>query len=220
MFNFTIDSELTCKASGNGSFIAKKGAMIAYTGDFKFEKLILGPDNGKGLMGALLGHAVRSLTGENIPLMNVTGSGDIYLARNAYHVSVLTLESGDSLSVESENLLAFSGELKYTVRFLGIGVLSQKGLATTLLTNESNSPQQVAIITDGNCIMLQTPCTVDPDALVCWTGSDPAIITDTSWKTFIGQSSGESYQFRFHSNGDMVVIQPSERLSGLKVSID
>lgn len=220
MFNFSIESELTCKVSGNGSLVAKKGSMIAYKGDFKFEKLILGPDNGGGLMGALFGHAMRSLTGENIPLMKVTGSGDLYLAQDALHVSILTLETGDSLSVESENLLAFSSELKYEVRFIGMGVLSQKGLATTLLTNNSSTPQQVAVITDGNCIMLETPCTVDPDAVVCWTGGDPGIVTDVSWKTWVGQSSGESYQFKFHTHGELVVIQPSERLSGLKIGID
>ncbi|MFQ9287838.1 MAG: hypothetical protein ACLR3X_06655 [Intestinibacter bartlettii] len=41
-----------------------------------------------------------------------------------------------------------------------------------------------------------------------------------SWKTFIGQTSGESYHLQFNEPGQLVIIQPSERLSGLNVSID
>ena len=226
MFKFNVEEELACKVEGNGKFIAKKGAMVAFKGNFKFDKMLLGPDNGGGVMGSLLGMAKRQLTGENIQLMTVEGSGIIYLAKNAYHVSVFELEPGDCLSVESENLLAFPMDLKYDVRFLGSGVLSQKGLATTVLTNHSNQVQQVAVMTDGNPLMLEAPCVVDPDALVAWTsspngGGDPRVaVNNFSWKTVIGQSSGESYQFQFDQSNQMVLVQPSERLSGLKVSID
>ena len=226
MFEFNVEEELSCKIEGSGKFCAKKGAMIAFKGDFKFDKMLLGPDNGGGVVGSLLGLAKRKLTGENIQLMTVEGSGIIYLAQNAYHVSVFELEPGDCLSVESENLLAFPMDLKYEVRFLGSGVLSQKGLATTLLSNMSDLPQQVAVITDGNPLMLSAPCVVDPDALVAWTsgpngGGDPSVTTNNfSWKIVIGQTSGESYQFQFHQPDQMVLVQPSERLSGLKISVD
>lgn len=226
VFKFNIEDELFCKVEGNGRFYAKKGAMVAFKGNFKFDKMLLGPDNGGGVMGSLLGLAKRKLTGENIELMTVEGSGSIYLARNAYHVSVFELEPGDCLSVESENLLAFPTDLQYDVRFIGSGVLSQKGLATTVLHNHSNLPQQVAVITDGNPLMLEAPCVVDPDAVVAWTsgpngGGDPSVaLNNFSWKTAIGQTSGESYQFQFNQPGQMVLVQPSERLSGLKISID
>jgi len=226
LFKFTIEEELCCKVEGNGKFYAKKGAMVAFKGDFRFDKMLLGPNNGGGTMNALLGLAKRKLTGENVELMTVEGSGIIYLARNAYHVSVFELEPGDCLSVESENLLAFPTDLKYDVRFLGSGILSQKGLATTVLTNISNQAQQVAVMTDGNPLMLEAPCVVDPDAVVAWTsgpdgGGDPRVATNNfSWKTVIGQTSGESYQFQFNQPNQMVLVQPSERLSGLKISID
>ncbi|MCO1602543.1 AIM24 family protein [Desulfosporosinus nitroreducens] len=226
MFKFYVEEELSCKIEGTGKFIAKKGAMVAFKGNFKFDKMLLGPDNGGGVMGSLLGLAKRKLTGENIELMTVEGSGIIYLAKNAYHVSVFELEPGDCLSVESENLLAFPTDLKYDIRFIGSGVLSQKGLATTVLSNFSNLPQQVAVITDGNPLMLEAPCVVDPDAVVAWTsgpngGGDPSVsMNNFSWKTAIGQTSGESYQFQFNQTNQMVLVQPSERLSGLKVSID
>lgn len=226
MFTFNIEDELFCKVEGTGKFYAKKGAMVAYKGNFKFDKMLLGPNNGGGVMGSLLGMAKRKLTGENIQLMTVEGSGIIYFATNAYHISVFSLEPGDCLSVESENLLAFPIDLKYDVRFVGSGVLSQKGLATTVLSNLSNQIQQVAVMSDGNPLMLEAPCVVDPDALVAWTsdphgGGDPSVTTNNfSWKTAIGQTSGESYQFQFNQPNQMVLVQPSERLSGLKISVD
>lgn len=220
MFHFKVEKELTCIAEGSGKFIAKKGAMIAYKGNFKFDKLIFGPDNGGGIGQTLFGFVKRTLGGEQIPLMTVEGSGSIYLAQDAYHIEIFELDPGESLSVEGENLLAFPQELHYDIRFVGVGVLSQRGLLTTVLTNKTNTVQQVAVITDGNPIFIEGPCVVDPDALVAWTGPDPSIKTDISWKTFIGQTSGESYQFEFHQPGQVVLVQPSERLSSLNISID
>lgn len=216
MFTFDVTNELMCIVRGSGKFYAKKGAMVAYKGNFNFEKLILGPSNGKGLAGALFGHVQRSLTGEQMPIMVVEGQGEIYLAQNAYHVDVITIDSGDSIYVESENLLAFSSELDYSVKMIGSGVLSQRGLFTTNLKNNTSREQQIAIITDGNPLILEGPCCVDPDALVAWTGREPhARVAQLSWKTFIGQTSGESYHMEFVEPGQIVIIQPSERLSGL-----
>lgn len=221
MFNFEVYNELSCKVTGSGKFYAKQGAMVAFQGKFDFEKMILGPDNGNGFAGALMGYASRKLTGEQTNLMTVTGEGSIYLAQNAYHIDLINLEPGESVSVESENLLAFDANLKYTVEMIGSGVISQKGLFTTKLENRTGQVHQVAIITDGNPIILQGPCCVDPDAIVAWTGREPyPRIAKLSWKTFIGQTSGESYHLEFVEPGQVVIIQPSERLSGLRVSID
>ena len=159
--------------------------------------------------------------GEQVELMTINGSGTIYLAQNAYHIELIDLEPGESVSVESENLLAFDSGLKYTIEMIGSGVISQKGLFTTKLKNNSNQIQQVAIITDGNPIILQGPCCVDPDAIVAWTGREPyPRMAKLSWKTFIGQTSGESYHLEFVEPGQVVIIQPSERLSGLNIAID
>ena len=49
------------------------------------------------------------------------------------------------------------------------------------------------------------------------------VTADVSWKTFIGQTSGESYQFEWHGGDNVnvtVIIQPSERQSGIRVSMD
>ena len=221
MFTFEEFNELYCKATGNGTIYAKRGSMVAYEGNFDFEKLILGPSNNKGLLGSLMGHAQRALTGEELELMVAKGSGTLYLAENAYHVQNFHLEPGMTIYVESENLLAFSDNIHYSVKMIGSGVLSQKGLFTTKLTNKTNETQHVALILDGNPAILQGPCCVDPDAIVAWIGREPNIkMAKLSWKTFIGQTSGESYHLEFIEPGQFVIIQPSERLSGLKISID
>jgi uncharacterized protein (AIM24 family) len=41
-------------------------------------------------------------------------------------------------------------------------------------------------------------------------------VTDVTWRTAIGQSSGESFQLRFQGQGT-VYIQPAERDAGIDV---
>ena len=83
----------------------------------------------------------------------MNGPSETYYAESAQHVLVYKLEPGETISVESENLLAFTQDCKYSVRFIGVGVLSQKGLATATLTGNGNDAY-VAVITDGNPIAL------------------------------------------------------------------
>ncbi len=235
MLTLETVNELTLKVtcSGSGVLIAKAGSFIA--GDspggknYKFEKLLLGPQN--NFAQAAFGSLVRRITGENIPLMKVMMNGDsvTYYANNSQHVVIYKLSPGEVISVESENLLAFTQECQYEVRFIGCGVLSQKGLATTLLTG--NGPESyVAVLSDGNPIVLsniQSRSTIcaDPDAVICWMSQsgycDPQIKADLNWKTFIGQASGESYAFEWSAGQPVsVIIQPTERSGGIRVGID
>ncbi len=115
--------------------------------------------------------------------------------------------------------MAFTTDCEYKVRFIGSGVASQKGLFTSALTGKSDNAQ-VVITSNGNPIVLETPCVVDPDAVICWTGPDPGFRADVNWKTFIGQSSGESYFMEFNNPGEVVIVQPSERYGGIDVGID
>ena len=172
MFNFRNHQELTCIAEGDGHFFAKLGAMVAYKGSFTSEKVLLDTNNTQSIFKSVMNLAARKLTGENVPIMKVNGKGSYYMANRAQHISIITLQPGQSIGVEGENLLAFTEGCKYGVRFMGSGVISQKGMFTSNLTAIGNNPQ-VVITTNGNPIILETPCTVDPDAVVCWTGPDP-----------------------------------------------
>lgn len=190
--------------------------------------MLLGPQGSIGQ--AALGSLIRRVTGENLPLMKVNLNGDsvTYYADYSQHVLVYELQYGEQISVESENILAFTQSCKYDVRFIGCGILSQKGLATSVLTgNGSNA--YVAILTNGNPIVLsnvqsRNTISVDPDAVICWMGQgncDPQVKADISWKNFIGQASGESYAFEWSGNQPVsVVVQPSERRGGISVRMD
>ena len=235
MLSFETVNELTLKVTctGNDVLFTKAGAFIA--GDsaggknYKFEKLLLGPQN--NLAQAALGSLMRRVTGENIPLMKVMFSGDsvTYYASYSQHVVVYKLAVGEVISVESENILAFTQDCKYDVRFIGCGVLSQKGLATSTLTGAGPNAY-VAVLCDGNPIVLsnigsRNTISVDPDAVICWMGQsgycDPDIKMDLSWKNLIGQASGESYAFEWSGSQPVsVIIQPTERRGGVRVGID
>lgn len=222
-------NELTLKihAQAGEQIFTKAGAFIggeSFGGkNYKFEKVLLGPQGNP--VAGFIGQMARRFTGENLPLMKVTCHGECvtYYANNQQHVTVIPLAQGETLSVESENLLAFNDSCRYSVRFLAQGVISQKGLATSTLTGAGPNAM-VAVLSDGNPVVLSnqnsgSSLTADPDAIVCWTGSDPQFKLDVSWKNLIGQASGESYMFEWDRPAT-IVIQPCERTSGVDVSVD
>jgi len=219
-YQFSIHQELFLKADGHGKFFAKKGSMVADQGQFKYSKRLLGTNKGN-IVGQVVNHVARKVTGENLEIMEVSGQGTVYLADQEAHITIITLEPNgpwSSVSVESEDLLAFTEDCKYGVTPVGVGVISQRGLFTSKLSYNGGNAQ-VAIKTKGNPLVLQGPCRVDPDAVVAWTGKAPKVKMDVNWKTIIGQTSGESYMFEFEP-GQIVVVQPYERESGLKVGMD
>ena len=233
MLSFETLNELTLKVTctGRDVLFTKAGSFIAGdspTKNYKFEKLLLGPEGGFGR--ALMGSLMRRVSGENLPLMKVMMDGDsvTYYANAGQHVVSYRLEDGETISVESENILAFTQDCDYNVRFLGSGIFSQKGLATSTLTGKGKNAY-VAVLSDGNPLVLsnietRNTISVDPDAVSCWIGRgdcDPGIKTDVNWKNRIGQASGESYSFEWHG-GQLVpvIVQPSERSGRIRVGID
>ena len=235
MLTFETINELTLKVTctGNDVLFTKAGSFIAGESpngkNYKFEKLLLGPQN--SIAQAAFGSLMRRVTKENLPLMKVTMHGDsvTYYADYEQHVVIYKLAVGETVSVESENILAFTQDCKYSVRFIGCGVISQKGLATSTLTGTGNNAY-VAVLSNGNPIVLsniqnQSTISVDPDAVICWMGQnghcDPQIRTDLSWKNFIGQASGESYAFEWSGGQPVsVIVQPSERRGGIQIGIE
>lgn len=235
MVTFDVLNELTLRVTCTGAdtIFVKKGAFICGENqgskNYTFEKVILGPQDNIGR--ALLGQLARRFTGENIPLMRAKLNGDstTYYASYGQHVIVYKMEIGETISVESENILAFTADCDYSVRFIGVGVLSQKGLATSTLTAKGSNAY-VAVLSDGNPIVMSTQkspnstISVDPDAVICWVGHghcDPDVKLDVSWRNLIGQHSGESYQFEWGPGMPVtIMIQPSERRGGISVSMD
>lgn len=184
---------------------ALAGSMVAYTGAVEFKGAGMG--GGDGLRAALK----RRAGGESLSLMECRGSGRVHLAVDARHVMVVDL-AGDTLSVESDALLAVTSGLRLDVAFSGLrGLSSGQGLATTTVTGSG----QVAVLSDGPMIALEVepgaPLVVDPDAFVASSGRvSTTLVSGVSWKSVVGEGSGEPFSLRFDGNG-LVLLQPAER---------
>ena len=184
--------------------LARAGAMVAYDGQVKFDKAILG---GEGVFGALK----RRATGEGVPLMTSSGTGAVYFAQDAAQILILPLHN-EKLWVEGRSLLALDSGMKTNTVFAGLrGATTGQGLFTTTVEGTGN----VAILSHGTPLELEVgpsfPLYVDPDAFLGYSGQlTQEFIFDVNWKTFMGEGSGESFQLKFSGQGT-VYIQPNER---------
>jgi uncharacterized protein (AIM24 family) len=186
----------------NGEAMARTGSMVAYQGQVQFQAL------GSGGLGRFL---KQKLTGEGVPLMKLTGRGDVFLAENAADVHLIDLEPGDALSINGSNVLAFDSTLNYDVKMVqGAGMLSSAGLFNCVFTGHG----RIAITTKGSPVVLavDAPTYVDPQAAICWsanlqTGYHRA--EQLGIGTLLGRRTGESFTMSFAGQG-FVVVQPSE----------
>lgn len=185
---------------------AATGSMVAYTGEVQFKNAGMG--GGDGLMAGLK----RRATGESVALMTCSGHGTVWFAKDAMEVLIVEL-TGDTLKVESEQLLALSDKLRTDVAFAGMrGASSGQGLFTTTVTGHGH----VALLSAGGPpialeVSPQFPLVVDPDAFVASQGNlNQTFVTDVSWRNLVGESSGEAFSLRFDGSG-VVYIQPEER---------
>ncbi len=185
---------------------AVTGAMVAFDGQVSFKNAGLG--GGDGLKAALK----RKVTGESLSLMECSGSGVVYFAVDAQHIEIVEL-ANETLQVESSQLLAVAGKLHTDVTFTGLrGASSGQGLFTTTVSGFGT----VALLSAGGPpialeVSPQYPLVVDPDAYVASRGQlNQSFVTDVSWKSVLGEGSGEPFSLRFDGSG-IVYIQPAER---------
>ena len=205
MAQFTAAKRMLHADLAGDSVRAAQGAMVAYTGDVDFKHA------GMGAGGGLRAAVKQRLAGESLTLMDCTGTGRVYLAVDTQDVTVVQL-ADDTLTVESEHVLAVTAGLRLDVRFAGLrGMTSGQGLATTAISGTG----QCAILSDGPLIALGVepgmPLVVDPDAYVAGTGSlQMSLVSGVGWRSLVGEGGGEPFSLRFEGRGT-VYIQPAER---------
>lgn len=179
-------------------FMAKQGSMVAYQGNVNFAY------QGGGAAKFLK----KALTGEGLSLMRVEGQGDVFLADEAHEVHILHL-TDSGLSVNGNNVLAFSASLDWNVERVRGGSMAAGGLFNTTLRGTG----WVAITTDGDPVVLnaaEAPTFADAQALVAWSVSLQTSIRSTMTAgALIGRGSGEAFQVAFNGPG-FVIVQPSE----------
>lgn len=187
----------------NQTIMLKKGAMVAYDGDVKFER--------EGMFSKGLGNLLKkAVSGEGTSMMKATGTGRIYVADCAKKIRVLYLEN-EAINVNGNDVLAHEETIHSDVKLMkSIAGMMGGGLFQVTLKGTGH----VAITTHGDPITLIVkpgkPVYTDPNATVAWSGNlTPNIKTDMSFKTFLGRGSGESFQMKFEGEG-WVIVQPYE----------
>lgn len=193
----------------NETILLKKGAMVAYDGQIKFER--------EGILSKGIGNLLKkAVSGEGTSMMKATGKGRVYAADCGKRIRVLYLEN-ESINVNGNDILAhqepIASDIKMMKSMAGVmgGGLFQVSLSGT---------GYIAITTHGKPLTLLVtpghPVFTDPNATIAWSGSlTPSIKTDVSLKTLVGRGSGESLQMQFEGSG-WVVIQPYEETYAVK----
>jgi uncharacterized protein (AIM24 family) len=154
----------------------------------------------------------KMATSEDNPLMRVTGQGEVFFASKAGYVNLVEL-TGDAISVNGRNLLAFDAALEWDInRTKGAGMLAG-GLFNTTVSGQG----MVALHTIGSPVVLdctQQPTYVDTQACVAWSANlTPSLVSSMKFKSMLRGGSGEAFQYAFHGPG-FVVVQADEWDSG------
>ena len=205
MAQFRLHSAKVLAVSMSGDAVkAKNGSMVAYDGQMAFKKMSGG---GEGVRGMV----TRRLTGEQMTVMEVKGHGTCYFADRASDINLVQL-NGETLHVEASNLLCTDAGLRTGTSFTGLRGASQgNGLFTTTVEGTG----QAALMSAGQAVVLRVsqgmPLQVDPGAYIAHQGNlRQNFQSGVSFRTFMGEGSGEAFQIRFEGDG-LVYVQPSER---------
>jgi uncharacterized protein (AIM24 family) len=103
---FTLQNSSLLKVRlENDAIQAKLGSMVAYQGGVHFEH-----------QGGGLGRFFKkAMTGEGVKLMVATGTGDLFLARDARKIMVIDLQN-ERMTVNGDSILAFEGNVDWDIR--------------------------------------------------------------------------------------------------------
>ncbi|MEM9021433.1 MAG: AIM24 family protein [Planctomycetota bacterium] len=200
---FEFETQRLLEVNLNGMVWTKMGSMVAYTGNIKFTR--------EGILEQGIGTLLKkAVSGEGARLTKAEGTGQLYLADAGKKVTILSLQN-EKVVVNGKDLLAFEPSVQYAIkRVKSLGAMVAGGLFNVHLTGTG----MIAVASHFDPLTLRVtpgqPVFTDPQATVMWSGNlEPKFKKDISLKTFIGRTSGESYQMQFEGDG-WVVIQPYE----------
>ena len=196
---FGLQNSQMLRVNLGDDVLAVKGAMVAFQGQVRFDH------EKAGSVGRLL---KKVLTSEDMPLMRVSGQGEVFFANEGGYVYLVEL-AGDGISVNGRNLLAFDASLTWDInRVKGAGMMAG-GLFNTTVSGTGTA----ALCTVGKPVVLdctQQPTYVDVQAAVAWSANlTPNVVSSMNMKSMLRGGSGEAFQYAFHGPG-FVVVQPYE----------
>ncbi|WP_328395479.1 AIM24 family protein [Nocardia sp. NBC_00416] len=191
------------KVGVNGETLVRSGSMVAYQGELNFQAL------GSGGIGRAI---QQRLTGEGVPLMKVSGRGDLFVANGAADVHIIDLDGTDGLTINGSNVLAFDPTLGYDIRMVqgAAGYASNAGLFNCVFSGRG----RIAITSHGTPVVLNVdqPTYADPQAAIAWSSSlQTGVKRNDSFGLgrLMGRSTGEGMTLAFSGRG-FVIVQPSE----------
>lgn len=203
---------ITAVVAPGREVLARRGAMLAYTGDVGFSPVHMGPGGAGGLVG-------RMVAGEQVAMMVAQGSGTVHYGFRGLYVTIIELDGSGPLSVEADRLVAHDAALQTTTVFLGSqggirgavrGAVSGQGLFTTQLHGYGTA----AVLSHGGTIALPVggrPVAVDPQAYVGHVGHlQVDVAAKLGFRDVVGRGSGEAFQLRISGSGT-VYVQASEK---------
>src|SRR5919202_6862837 len=172
---FALQNPQLLRVSLGADVLAVKGAMVAYQGQVRFDH------ESAGSVGKML---KKAFTSEDVPLMRVSGQGEVFFANEAGYVFLLDLD-GDGISVNGKNLLAFDATLQWDInRVKGAGILAG-GLFNTTLQGTG----QAALCSVGQPVVLdcsQQTTFVDVQAAVAWSANlVPNVVSSMNFKSML-----------------------------------
>lgn len=193
--------------------LARRGAMLAYTGEVGFSPV----HTGAGGVGGMAG---RMMAGEQVAMMVAQGSGTVHYGFRGLYLTIIELDGSGPLSVEADRLVAHDAALQSAVVFLGQqggirgavrGAVSGQGLFTTQLHGSGS----VAVLSHGGTIAIPVdgtrPTAVDPQAYVAHVGQvEVGVSASVGWRDAVGRGSGEAIQLKLTGVGT-VYVQASEQ---------
>ena len=196
---FALQNSQMLRVALGGDVLAVQGSMVAFQGQIRFDH------EKAGSVGKLL---KKMVTSEDMPLMRVSGEGEVFFANEAGYVYLVEL-AGDGISVNGRNLLAFDAAMQWDInRVKGAGMMAG-GLFNTTVRGAG----PVALCTVGHPVVLDCsaqPTYVDVQACVAWSSHlVPNVVSSMNMKSMLRGGSGEAFQYAFHGPG-FVVVQPSE----------
>ncbi len=204
---------ITAEVTPGREILARRGAMLAYTGDVGFSPVHMGPGGAGGMVG-------RMVAGEQVAMMVARGSGTVHYGYRGLYLTIIELDGAGPLTVEADRLVAHDAALQSTTVFLGSqggirgavrGAVSGQGLFTTQLHGYGTA----AVLSHGGTIAIPVgnagPVAVDPQAFVAHVGQVTVDISaSVGWRDAVGRGSGEAVQLKCTGHGT-VYVQASEQ---------
>jgi len=195
---------------------ARRGAMLAYTGQVGFAPV-------RTTSGGMGGVAGRMMAGEQVAMMVAKGQGTVHYGYRGMHLTIIDVDATGPLTVEADRLVAHDATLQSTLVFLGSqggirgavrGAVSGQGLFTTQLHGHGTA----VVLSHGGTIALPVrpgeTTTVDPQAFVAHVGRVHAdIAMNASWRDAVGRGSGEAIQLKMTGHGTVHVQASEQKIS-------